>query len=118
MTELLGGGSGPFLVMTLVLFGGAAFLTGQALAQSGVGPGDRSDDRDRYILRSDATGAERKRCRQHKGMDNSAHETAPSPLYVVSSSVALPGAARECAIALPPIAADYFRRHPKGPRRA
>ena len=34
MTELLGGGSGPFLVMTLVLFGGAAFLTGQALAQS------------------------------------------------------------------------------------
>jgi hypothetical protein len=34
MTELLGGGSAPFLVMTLVLFGGAAFLTGQALAQN------------------------------------------------------------------------------------
>jgi len=34
VTAVLGGGSGPFLVMTLVLFGGAAFLTGQALAQN------------------------------------------------------------------------------------
>ena len=34
MTELFGGGSGPFVVMTLAVFGGAAFLTGQALAQN------------------------------------------------------------------------------------
>ena len=34
MTALLGGEIGPFFTMTVVLFGGAAFLTGQALAQS------------------------------------------------------------------------------------
>ena len=34
MTALLGGEIDSFLTMTLVLFGGAAFLTGQALAQS------------------------------------------------------------------------------------
>ena len=34
MTALLGGEIDCFLTMTLVLFGGAAFLTGQALAQS------------------------------------------------------------------------------------
>jgi len=33
VTALLGGEIGPFLTMTVVLFGGAAFLTGQALAQ-------------------------------------------------------------------------------------
>ena len=34
MTALLGGASGPFLVMTVVVFGSAAFLTGHALAQN------------------------------------------------------------------------------------
>ena len=34
MTGLLGGEIGPFLTMTVVFFGGAAFLTGQTLAQS------------------------------------------------------------------------------------
>ena len=34
MTALLGGEIGPFFTMTVVLFGGAAFLTGQAVAQS------------------------------------------------------------------------------------
>ena len=34
MTALLGGEVGAFFSMTVVLFGGAAFLTGQALAQS------------------------------------------------------------------------------------
>jgi hypothetical protein len=34
VTVLLGGEIGPFFTMTVVLFGGAAFLTGQALAQS------------------------------------------------------------------------------------
>ena len=33
MTALLGGEIGSFLAMTVVLFGGAAFLTGQTLAQ-------------------------------------------------------------------------------------
>ena len=33
MTALLGGEIGSFFAMTVVLFGGAAFLTGQALAQ-------------------------------------------------------------------------------------
>ena len=34
MTALLGGEIGSFFAMTVVLFGGAAFLTGQRLAQS------------------------------------------------------------------------------------
>lgn len=34
MTALLGGEVGSFFVMTVVFFGGAAFLTGQTLAQS------------------------------------------------------------------------------------
>ena len=34
MTALLGGDIGSFFAMTVVLFGGAAFLTGQTLAQS------------------------------------------------------------------------------------
>ena len=34
MTTLIGGEIGPFFAMTVVLFGGAAFLTGQALAES------------------------------------------------------------------------------------
>ena len=34
MTELLGSESGPFLGMTVALFGCAAFLSGQAIAQS------------------------------------------------------------------------------------
>ena len=34
MTALLGGEIGSFFAMTVVLFGGAAFLTGQTLAQS------------------------------------------------------------------------------------
>jgi len=34
VTALLGGEIGSFLAMTVVLFGGAAFLTGQTLAQS------------------------------------------------------------------------------------
>ena len=34
MTALLGGEIVPFFMMTVVFFGGAAFLTGQALAQS------------------------------------------------------------------------------------
>ena len=34
VTALLGGEIGPFFTMTVVLFGGAAFLTGQAVAQS------------------------------------------------------------------------------------
>jgi hypothetical protein len=34
VTALLGGGIGSFFPMTVVLFGGTAFLTGQALAQA------------------------------------------------------------------------------------
>jgi hypothetical protein len=34
VTALLGAESGPFFAMTVVVFGGAAFLTGRALAQS------------------------------------------------------------------------------------
>jgi hypothetical protein len=34
VTALIGGEIGPFFAMTVVLFGGAAFLTGQALAES------------------------------------------------------------------------------------
>src|SRR6516164_5602016 len=52
--------------------------TRHLLAQSGVRAGDRSDDCDRYALRSDAASAERERRRQDDGMDNSVHETAPS----------------------------------------
>ena len=34
MTALLGAESGPYFAMTLVVFGGAAFLTGRALAKN------------------------------------------------------------------------------------
>ena len=34
-TELLGNGPWVFVALTLVLFGGAAYMTGQALAQKG-----------------------------------------------------------------------------------